>query len=165
MSTGLATLADLVESVRVLEANGCKDLVLLKCTSSYPASPANSNLATIPHMAGIWPQAVIGLSDHTLGIGASVAAIALGARVIEKHFTLRREDGGVDSAFSLEPDELKALVVESERAYSAGEAFTAENVRVIRPGDGLEPKYFQLVLGRSAKRDLEPGHALRWEDI
>lgn len=118
MSIGVSQLSDIDEGVRVLREAGCKDLILLKCTSTYPASPENTNLLTIPHLAQLF-NCTVGLSDHTMGIGASVAAVALGARVIEKHFTLRRADGGVDSAFSLEPEELKALVIESERAFLA----------------------------------------------
>src|SRR5699024_10456037 len=116
MSTGAATLADIHEAVHILKTNGCEDLVLLKCTSTYPATPENTNLKTIPNMREIF-QCHIGLSNHTLGIGAAVASVALGARVIEKHFTLSRADGGVDAAFSIEPAELKSLVKESERAY------------------------------------------------
>ena len=107
MSTGVSTLADIYESVQVLRENGCKELVLLKCTSTYPASPENTNLLSIPVLQQIFSDCLIGLSDHTMGLGASVAAVALGARVIEKHFTLKRSDGGVDSAFSLEPNEFK----------------------------------------------------------
>lgn len=118
MSTGVSNLSDIDESVRILRQHGCKELVLLKCTSTYPATPENTNLLTIPHLQQLF-NCIVGLSDHTMGIGASVAATALGARVIEKHFTLRRADGGVDSAFSLEPEELKALVIESERAFLA----------------------------------------------
>jgi pseudaminic acid synthase len=194
MSTGLASIADLDEGVRVLRKAGCKDLILLKCTSTYPATPENSHLLTIPHMAQLF-NCHVGLSDHTMGIGAAVAAVALGARVIEKHFTLNRADGGVDSAFSIEPDELKSLVVESERAFlalgqvfygvqeaekkslrfkrslyavkdiPAGTKFTSENVRVIRPGDGLQPKYYDFVLGKVATRDLKSGTPLTWDNL
>lgn len=194
MSTGAANLSDIDEAVRVLRENGCPDLVLLKCTSTYPATPENTNLQTIPRMRDIF-DCHIGLSDHTLGIGAAVASVALGARVIEKHFTLSRADGGVDAAFSIEPDEMKALVEESERAFLAlgdvqfgiqkaeekslrykrsiyvvediaeGEEFTKENIRVIRPGDGLQPKFFEQVLGKTASRDLQRGTPLSWELI
>lgn len=194
MSTGVTTAADIDESVRVLQENGCKELILLKCTSTYPATPANTNLRTIPHLQQLF-NCTVGLSDHTMGIGAAVAAVALGARVVEKHFTLSRADGGVDSAFSLEPHELKNLVVETERAFlsmgriqygiqdveknsrqfkrsiyvgkdiKAGELFTTDNLRVIRPGDGLEPKYFERVLGKKAGRDLKLGQALSWDLI
>src|SRR5581483_11943123 len=118
MSTGVASLADINESVNFLRDNGCEDLILLKCTSTYPASPQNSNIATIPFIENKF-NCISGISDHTMGIGVSVAAVALGARVIEKHFTIRRADGGVDSAFSMEPHELKLLVEESERAFLA----------------------------------------------
>ncbi len=193
MSTGVSTIADIYESVQVLKDNGCRELILLKCTSTYPASPENTNLATIPVMQQIFPDCIIGLSDHTMGIGAPIAATALGARVIEKHFTLRRADGGVDSAFSLEPEELKALVIESERAFLAlgypqfgvqekekksksfkrsiyvskdirkGEPFSLDNLKVIRPGNGLEPKYLDLVLGKKAGKDLKAGTPLSFD--
>jgi pseudaminic acid synthase len=194
MSTGASTLSDIAESVGVLRDNGCKDLVLLKCTSTYPANAANTNLKTIPHMREMF-DCFTGLSDHTKGIGAAVASVALGARVVEKHFTLSRADGGVDSAFSIEPDELKSLVVESERAWQAlgdikyniledeksslrfkrsvyvvedikeGDSFTSKNVRIIRPGDGMEPKYFERILGKTARTGLKRGTPLTWEAI
>lgn len=192
MSTGLATITDLDEAVRTLRDAGSKDLVLLKCTSTYPATPENTHLATIPHMRELF-KCHIGLSDHTMGIGAAVAAVALGARVVEKHFTLRRADGGVDSTFSIEPDELKSLVIESERAFlamgqvfygvqeaekkslrfkrslyvvkdvKAGDTFTADNLRVIRPGDGMQPKFYETILGKTASRDIKAGTPLTWE--
>ena len=192
MSTGAATLADIAGSVDVLRKHGCKDLVLLKCTSTYPATPENSNLFTIPSMRDVF-QCHIGLSDHTLGIGAAVASVALGARVIEKHFTLSRADGGTDAAFSIEPDELKSVVEETERAFlalgsvqygiqkteekslrykrsvyvvkdiKAGEPFTKNNIRVIRPGDGLKPRYYEDVLGRKATVDLKRGTPVKWK--
>jgi pseudaminic acid synthase len=195
MSTGVSTLADIFESVQVLIQNGCKELVLLKCTSTYPATPENTNLLTIPVMQQIFPDCIIGLSDHTMGVGASVASVALGGRVIEKHFTLRRADGGVDSTFSLEPEELKSLVIESERAYLAlgyanfnilsveenskkfkrsiyiaediksGETFTNENLKVIRPGDGLEPRFYESLMGLTAKKDFKKGSPLMLKDI
>jgi pseudaminic acid synthase len=194
VSTGVATIADIDECVRTLKENGCKEIILLKCTSTYPATPENTNLLTIPHLAQLH-NCIVGLSDHTMGIGASVGAVALGARVIEKHFTLRRADGGVDSAFSLEPEELNALVVETERAFlalgkiqygiqaaeinsvkgkrsifvskdiKAGEKLSAENLRIIRPAYGLEPKYWDIVIGRTAKTDLKAGTPLTWENI
>jgi sialic acid synthase SpsE len=185
-------LNELYESVQYLKANGAKDIIIFKCTSTYPATPENTHLNTIPVFQSVFEDCVIGLSDHTMGIGASVAAVALGARVIEKHFTLRRADGGVDSDFSLEPEELKALVVETERAFlamgnvqlntqkaeeksrqfkrsiyvtkdiEAGEAFTTENIRVIRPGDGLHPKFWEQVLGTKAAQDWKRGTPLAW---
>jgi pseudaminic acid synthase len=192
MSTGVASMADIQESVKVLRQSGCKDLVLLKCTSTYPASPENTHLLTIPHMRELY-GCQIGLSDHTMGIGASIAAVALGAVVIEKHFTLRRADGGVDSAFSLEPEELNALVVESERAFlamgkvnyelsdkeknslqfkrslyvvkdiEANEGFTAENVRSIRPANGLHTRYFEEILNKKANQQIKAGTPLSWD--
>ncbi|MBA4853651.1 pseudaminic acid synthase [Emticicia sp. BO119] len=189
ISTGASTLANLDEAVSVLRENGCKDLVLLKCTSNYPASPENSNVRTIPHMRELF-QCEIGLSDHTMGIGVPCAAVTLGATVIEKHFCLSRAEGGVDSAFSLEPDELKSLVIETERAWQslgqvqygvqesekksllfkrsvyvvkdikAGETFTEENIRVIRPGDGMPPKYYEDLLGKITNIDLKEGTPL-----
>jgi pseudaminic acid synthase len=194
VSTGVSSITDIDEAVRTLRKNGCENFVLLKCTSTYPATPENTNLLTIPHLAQLH-NCLVGLSDHTMGVGASVAAVALGARVIEKHFTLRRADGGVDSAFSLEPEELNALVVETERAFlalgriqygvqaseeksrlfkrsiyisediEAGEIFSEKNIRVIRPGDGLEPKFFEIILGRKAKKAFKKGTPLKFEDI
>lgn len=189
MSTGASTLANLDEAVAVLRENGCKDLVLLKCTSNYPANPENSNVRTIPHMRELF-QCEIGLSDHTMGIGVPCAAVTLGATVIEKHFCLSRAEGGVDSAFSLEPDELRSLVIETERAWQslggiqygvqesekksllfkrsiyvvkdirAGETFTEENIRVIRPGDGMLPKHYESILGKTSQTDLVKGTPL-----
>lgn len=194
ISTGMATVAELDETVRTAREAGCKDLVLLKCTSTYPASPENTNIRTIPHMRELF-GCEVGLSDHTMGIGAAVASVTLGASVIEKHFTLRRADGGVDSGFSLEPEEMHALVIESERAWlalgqvsygpteaekgsmayrrslyvvrdiQAGEIFTRENLRAIRPGLGLPPKHFEAILGRQAKRSLVMGTALNWDMV
>jgi pseudaminic acid synthase len=189
MSTGVASIADIQESIGVLRKNGCKDLVLLKCTSTYPATPESTNLLTIPHMRELF-DCQIGLSDHTMGIGAGIAAVALGARVLEKHFTLRRADGGVDSSFSLEPEELKNLVIESERAFLAmgkvnyilsekeqkslqykrslyvvepmlaGEVFSETNVRSIRPSNGLHTRYYEEILGKKATQDIDAGTAL-----
>ena len=194
MSTGLAKLSDIDEAVQILKSNGCKDLVLLKCTSTYPASPENTNLKTIPHLSQMF-DCLVGLSDHTMGIGVSIASISLGACVIEKHFTLNRNDGGVDSAFSIEPDELKMLVIESERAYlglgeisygiqsvenkslrfkrsiyvvediSEGDKFDKNNIRVIRPGDGLQPKYFENILGKISNKNIKAGTPLSWDLI
>ncbi|GAA4430928.1 pseudaminic acid synthase [Pontibacter saemangeumensis] len=194
MSTGAATVQEVAEGVQVLREAGCRELLLLKCTSTYPASPENTNLLTIPHMRELY-QVQVGLSDHTMGIGAAVAAVALGATVIEKHFTLSRADGGVDSAFSLEPAELRALVVETERArlalgrvqygvqraeeksrlfkrsvyaakdIAAGEVLTKENIRVLRPGLGLAPKHYDTLLGRKAKGFIKSGTPLSWEMV
>ncbi|MBK7305599.1 MAG: pseudaminic acid synthase [Chitinophagaceae bacterium] len=194
MSTGVSSLQDLAESVEVLRSNNCTDLVLLKCTSNYPANPLNSNLKTIPHLRSLF-NCEVGLSDHTMGIGVPIAATALGATVIEKHFCLSRAEGGVDSAFSLEPDELKNLVIETERAWQSlgtvqygiqptekksllfkrsiyvvkdiqeGEQFSYENIRVIRPGDGLHPRYFEQLLGNTARVSLTRGTPLSWDKI
>lgn len=186
MSTGVSEIAGIDESVRVLRANGTTDLTLLKCTSTYPASPENTNLRTIPHLRDLY-QCTVGLSDHTMGIGASVAAIALGATVIEKHFCLSRAEGGVDSAFSLEPHEFKSLVTECDTAFAAlgevqyglqeaerksalhkrsiyvikdlqeGDILTTENIRIIRPGDGLSPTFFETILGKKVNRRITRG--------
>lgn len=193
-STGMTTVAELDDLVRTAREHGCEDLTLLKCTSSYPASPTGTNIRTIPHMMELFGCRV-GLSDHTLGIGAAVASIALGGTVIEKHFTLSRADGGVDSAFSMEPDEFAQLVRECRTAYEAlgeicyepqdqekkslifrrslyvvkdmkkGEQFTPENVRSIRPGLGLPPKCYDLVLGKVANRDITCGTPMQWDLI
>jgi pseudaminic acid synthase len=192
ISTGMATVAELDETVRTARMAGCKDLILLKCTSTYPASPETTNILTIPHMRDLF-GCEVGLSDHTMGIGVSVASVALGATVIEKHFTLRRADGGVDSAFSLEPKEMQSLVVESERAWQAlgqiaygptekekqslvfrrslyivqdldaGAALSEKNVRTIRPGFGLQPKYHDLVIGRTVSRPVKKGTPVSWD--
>lgn len=191
ISTGMATLAELDETVRAARDSGCQDLILLKCTSTYPATPENTNILTIPHMRELF-QCQVGLSDHTPGIGAAVASVALGAAVIEKHFTLSRSDGGVDSAFSLEPGEMRSLVVETERAWQAlgkisygltekekdslqyrrslyvaedmkaGEVFTKENLRAIRPGFGLPPKYYEKILGKRISRAVKKGTPMDW---
>jgi pseudaminic acid synthase len=194
MSTGVASIADIQESIGVLRSAGCKELILLKCTSTYPATPENTNILTIPHMRELF-NCPVGLSDHTMGIGAAVGSVALGAPVIEKHFTLRRADGGVDSAFSLEPDELRALVIETERAWlslgkvsyvlsekekkslvfkrslfvvkdiKAGEYFTRENVRSVRPSTGIHTRYFDVVMGKKAKEDIQAGTPLQFKLI
>ncbi|TGE29039.1 pseudaminic acid synthase [Hymenobacter metallicola] len=195
MSTGASTLAEVAEGVAVLQEAGCGELVLLKCTSTYPATPQNTNLRTIAHLTQLFPSYPIGLSDHTMGVGAAVAAVALGASVVEKHVTLRRADGGVDSAFSLEPEEVALLVTETERAWQAlgqiqygvqraeqnsrlykrslyiaqpikaGEVFTKENLRVVRPGDGLPPRYYDQLLGKPARQDLKAGTPLTWDAL
>lgn len=192
ISVGMATLAEIDETVRVFKESGNNQLILLKCTSTYPASPENTNISTIPHMRELF-DCEVGLSDHTMGFGAAVASVALGASVIEKHFTLSRADGGVDSSFSLEPDELRTLVVETERAWRSlgrisygptekekpsmqfrrslyvsedmkkGEFFTGKNVRIIRPGYGLPPKYFDFVIGKQVSSDVKRGTPLSWD--
>jgi pseudaminic acid synthase len=191
ISTGMASLAEIDETLRTARAVGARDIVLLKCTSTYPATPANTNLATIPVLRQAF-GCEVGLSDHTMGCGAAIAAVALGATVVEKHFTLARADGGVDSTFSLEPAELALLRTETERAWQAmggvvfggtaaeakslayrrslyvvkdmqpGEAFTVENVRAIRPGMGLAPKYLETVLGMRAVKTIARGTPLDW---
>jgi len=189
ISTGMASQEELDESVNAARQAGCKNLVLLKCTSTYPATPENSNLLTIPYLRDRY-GCEVGLSDHTLGIGLAVASVALGATVIEKHFTLRRADGGVDSAFSMEPTEMKQLVEETARAWQslgkayigpteaekssitfrrslyivkdlkAGDVLTKENVRAIRPGLGLPPKHLDQILGKFIKQDVPKGTPL-----
>lgn len=192
VSTGMASLAELEEAVKTLRAAGNDQIVLLKCTSSYPATPEHSNLRTIPHLRGMFGT-LVGLSDHTLGVGASVASIALGASVIEKHFTLARSDGGVDSAFSMEEAEMKSLVEETQRAwqalggiaYGAGESekgslmfrrslyvvkdipeggtFGPETVRAIRPGYGLPTRFLDVFMGKKARKPIPRGTPLSWD--
>jgi pseudaminic acid synthase len=192
ISTGMATIAEIDDAVTAARGAGCKHLVLLKCTSSYPASPENSNLRTIPHLADLF-GCEAGLSDHTLGIGAAVAATALGAGVIEKHFIMSRAEGGVDSAFSLEPPEFRSLVDEVRTAQSAlgsifygateseqkgrtrrrslyvtkdiaaGGEITADNIRSIRPGQGLPPKFYDTLIGRRVSRAVKKGTPVSWD--
>ncbi len=192
ISTGMASLAEIDEAVRTVREAGNKQLILLKCTSTYPASPEFTNLHTIANMHQAF-GCEVGLSDHTMGVGVGVAAIALGAPLIEKHFTLSRADGGVDSAFSLEPQEFATLRQEVDRAWQAlggvayggtqaeeksrifrrtlyvakdineGEFLTPENIRIVRPGFGLAPKFYDLVLGKRASKDLRKGTPLQWD--
>lgn len=192
ISTGMATIAELDQTVRAAREAGCRELILLKCTSTYPATPENTNIVTIPHLRDMFGVEV-GLSDHTMGIGVAVASVVLGATVIEKHFTLRRADGGVDSAFSMEPEELASLVRETANAWHAlgtvsygptgaeqaslqfrrslyvardmkeGELFTRENLRIVRPGLGLAPSHFDLLLGKPVSRDVRRGTAVTWD--
>jgi pseudaminic acid synthase len=194
ISTGMASVAEMDEMVQTIRDAGCEQFILLKCTSTYPATPGNSNVLTIPHMRKLF-NCEVGLSDHTMGIGASVAAVAHGATVIEKHFTLNRADGGVDSAFSMEPIEMKQLVIETERAWQSlgkvkygsteaekgsltfrrslyiaedmkkGDVFTEKNLRIVRPGLGLEPKYYEILLGRKVTKNLKKGMAVKWDLI
>ena len=194
ISTGMASIAELDETVRAAREAGCKELVLLKCTSTYPATPENTNLLTIPHLQTLF-NCEVGLSDHTMGVGVSVASVALGASVIEKHFTLSRADGGVDSAFSMEPDEMFSLVIESERVWKAmgvvsygptkaeqkslqyrrtlyivedvkaGDVLTDKNLRAIRPGFGLRPKYYEIFIGKKISKDVKRGTPLTWDLI
>lgn len=194
ISLGMASICEMEEAVNAARNAGCKDLILLKCTSTYPANPENSNILTIPHLTKLF-ECQVGLSDHTMGTGVSVASVALGATFIEKHFTLDRRDGGVDSSFSLEPHELESLVKETERAWQSlgkitygpsaeeknslkyrrslyivkamksGDSFTADNVKSIRPGLGLPPKYLDIVLGKKITSDVERGTPLNWNLI
>lgn len=192
ISTGMATISEISEMVETIRGAGCKEIILLKCTSSYPATPEHSNIRTIPYLKDIF-QCQVGLSDHTLDNGVAVASVALGSTVIEKHFTLDRSVGGVDAAFSLEPDEFSNLVTETYSAWKslgsifigptdeekksmqfrrsiyiseqikAGESLTKENIKIIRPGYGLAPKYLELILGKKVNRAIEKGTALSWD--
>jgi N-acetylneuraminate synthase len=194
ISTGMASIAEMDEMVQAIRDAGCEQFILLKCTSTYPATPDNSNVLTIPHMRKLF-NCEVGLSDHTMGIGVSVASVAHGATVIEKHFTLNRADGGVDSAFSMEPEEMKSLVTETERAWQAlgkvtygptevekhslpfrrslyvakdmqkGDVFNEKNMRIVRPGLGLDPKYYDILVGRTVSQDVKKGTALKWEFV
>jgi pseudaminic acid synthase len=192
ISTGMATVAELDETVRTARETGCRELILLKCTSVYPAAPQDANLRTLPHLRELF-GCEVGLSDHTMGIGVALASVALGATVIEKHFTLSRDEGGVDAAFSMEPEELRGLVIESGRAREAlgevrygpaaaeepslqhrrslyfvtdlcaGDTITPEHIRAIRPGLGLPLKYYTTVLGRKVNREIHKGTPVSWE--
>lgn len=192
ISTGMATISEIAEAVDTARTFGCIDLALMKCTSTYPSSPENSNLRTIPHMRDLF-NCEIGLSDHTLGIGAAIASISFGASIIEKHFTLSREDGGVDASFSLEPSEFSKLVEESKSAFQAcgeikygptntelnarqrrrsiyisknlksGEKLNKENMKLIRPGLGLNPKYYEILLGKKVKKNVSKGTPVTWD--
>jgi len=194
ISTGMASLGELEQAVATARSAGCQQLILLKCTSTYPATPENTNIRTIPHLRTLF-GCEVGLSDHTMGLGVAVAAVALGASVIEKHFTLSRAEGGVDSAFSLEPAELSALVQESERAWQAlgevrygpteaeqgslvfrrsiyvaadiaeGEAFSESNIRIVRPSDGAPPALYRKLLGRTARRSFSCGEPLNLDQL
>ena len=194
LSTGMATAAEIEDAVWAAKNAGCRQIVLLKCTTSYPAPPTDANILTIAHMRDLF-QLQVGLSDHTLGVGVAVASVALGASVIEKHFTLSRSDGGVDSAFSLEPAEFRSLVIETERAWQSlgqvfygptesekkslghrrslyivkaldvGEILSASNVRSIRPGYGLAPKYLERIFGKKVNQKIPAGTPLSWDMI
>ena len=194
ISTGMATVCDLDQAVSTAREAGCTKLILLKCTSTYPATPENTNLSTIPHLRQLF-DCEVGLSDHTMGVGASVAAVAFGASVIEKHFTLSRADGGVDSNFSLEPQEFASLVVETHRAWQSigcihygpteaekkslifkrsiyvakdikqGELFSADNIKIVRPGDGAPPGFYEQLIGRKSPKALTAGSPLLLEEL
>lgn len=191
MSTGMASLAEIEQAVNTAQQAGCIDIILLKCTSTYPAKATNTNLNTIAHLQGAF-DCQVGLSDHTQGIGVAVASVALGATVIEKHFVLDRQAGGVDAAFSLEPSEFSQLVRETAIAHQAlggvhyggtadeqkskyyrrsiyvcrdiqqGEPLTPDNIRIVRPANGLAPKHWERVLGKVAKGNLLKGTPLDW---
>ena len=192
ISTGMATVSEIGEAVSAAKGEGCDQIVLLKCTSTYPATPENTNIRTIANMKETF-GCTVGLSDHTMGCGVAVASVAFGAAVIEKHFTISRADGGVDSAFSLEPQEFALLRAELDRAWlslgqvayggtqseaksrayrrtlyisrdmKAGEVFTAENLRIVRPGFGLPPKYYDLLLGKHISQNAMAGTPMSWD--
>lgn len=192
ISTGMATASELSEAIETATAGGCNQILLLKCTSTYPAAPDSTNLATLADMRRQFGVPV-GISDHTIGIGVAVAAVGLGAVAIEKHFTLNRDDGGVDSAFSLEPSEMESLVAESERAWRsigtvsfgptedeveslvfrrslyfvkdlrAGDLIEPSHIRRIRPGHGLAPKFECEVIGRRVQADTARGTPVNWD--
>jgi pseudaminic acid synthase len=194
ISTGMASIAELDEMVRAVRGAGCTELILLKCTSSYPATPSDSNLRTIPHLRQLF-DCHVGLSDHTMGLGVAAAAVAFGACLVEKHITLSRDEKGPDSAFSAEPEELRALVVETRRAWEglgkvsygptkneskslqfrrslyiasdmkAGDPLTKENMRIVRPGFGLPPKFYDIILGRRIVKDARKGTPVTWDLI
>jgi pseudaminic acid synthase len=191
ISTGMASVGEIHEAVTAAREAGCKDLVLLKCTSTYPATSENSNVSTITHMKELF-DCEVGLSDHTMGIGVSIAAVIHGASIIEKHFTLDRSDGGIDSEFSLEPKELSSLVVETRRAWKSigkvsygpvnsekkslvfrrsiyvsrdmrkGDIFTKDNIKIIRPGMGLMPKHYDNLIGKRVRVNVKRGTAVSW---
>ena len=191
ISTGMATISELHESINLIRKHDNNKIILLKCTSTYPASPKDSNVLTIPHMKKLF-NCHVGLSDHTLGIGAAIAAVSHGAKIIEKHFTLNREDGGIDSAFSLEPHEMEMLVKESKVAWESlgktqygptvserkylqfrrslyvsknvkkGEIINKNNIKNIRPGKGLPPKNLSVVLGKKFSKNIKIGTPLNW---
>ncbi len=192
ISTGMATLSEIEDAVSTARKHGCTDIILLKCTSTYPAPPQDTNLSTIPHMSQTF-NCSIGLSDHSYGIGIALAAIGLGATVIEKHFVLDRKAGGVDAEFSVEPSELKQLVDESERvqasigniAYgntnsdssakryrrslyigqnvASGDVLTEETIRIVRPGLGLSPKHYDEVIGMELRQSAQKGTPITWD--
>lgn len=194
ISTGMATLAELEQAVTTARDAGCEQLILLKCTSTYPANPKNTNISTIPHLRKLFSTEV-GLSDHTMGVGVAVAAVALGASVIEKHFTLARSDGGVDSAFSMEPHELSQLMQETYSAYQSignvrygptpeeekskifrrsifaardinpGDCFNSENLKIVRPGSGVSPRFYLDLLGKNSKSSFKAGEPITFDKL
>lgn len=194
ISTGMCSAGEIEEAVMAARDAGCKDLILLKCTSTYPASPVHTNSRTIPHMETLF-QCLVGLSDHTMGNGVAVASVALGAVLIEKHLTISRAEGGVDASFSMEPHELNSLVTETRSAWESlgrvtygptssekdslslrrslyvvkdmkkGDVFSKENLKAIRPGFGLPPKYYDMLIGKQIKEDIEKGTPVSWEHL
>lgn len=194
ISTGMANLGEIEQAVLTAQNAGCSQIILLKCTSTYPATPQNTNILTIPHLKDLF-DVEVGLSDHTMGVGVALGAVALGASVIEKHFTLARADGGVDSTFSLEPAELESLVIESERTWQslgkikygptkaeekslafrrsiyvsndikAGELFSKCNIKIVRPGDGAPPLFYNELLGKKAKSNFKAGTPIKIKDL
>ncbi|OGT36771.1 MAG: pseudaminic acid synthase [Gammaproteobacteria bacterium RIFCSPHIGHO2_12_FULL_38_14] len=192
ISTGMASLNDLELMVNTMREEKCENFILLKCTSAYPAQPSDANLRTLPHLSAMF-DCPVGLSDHTMGVGVAIAAVALGAVIIEKHFTLSRAAGGVDAAFSLEPEELKLLVSESEKAWQSlgrvnyktsnieekskqfrrsiyfsqdmktGDIITEAAVRCVRPGYGLPIKHYDALIGLKLKRSVSKGEAVKWD--
>ena len=193
ISTGMADVGEISKAVKIVNSY-TDQLILLKCTSNYPSQPTNANIRTIPHMKNLF-KCEVGLSDHTMGLGVPVASISLGATVIEKHFTLDRSEGGVDAEFSMEPKELRELVIESKRAWQAqgniiygptkdeersciyrrsiyissdikkGEFFNEDNIRIIRPGDGASPEFYDFIIGSKANKNLKKGNPLSLKDI
>ena len=194
VSTGMATYNEVMKVVKILKKNNCNNFMLLKCTSSYPASSQETNFKTITDMKNKF-NCPIGLSDHTLGIGSAIASISFGASLIEKHFTLDRKDGGVDSIFSLDPQELRLLVLESKRAWESigkisygpsksemhslkykrsiyfsadmtkGEIITENNIKIVRPAFGLEPYNYNNLIGRKVNKNIKYGKKVSWSDI
>jgi len=192
ISTGMASLGELEQAVATARSAGCKDLILLKCTSAYPACPENINIRTMSNLREIF-NCEVGLSDHTMGIGVAIAAVALGATIIEKHLTISRHEGGVDSGFSLEPAELMELVKESNQAWKAlggvkygptegelkntffrrsiytiadiekGDLFSVENIGIIRPGNGAPTTLYPKLIGKRARRSYKRGTPLNWD--
>jgi len=194
MSIGASSLSEIEEAVNTLKSEGCGELILLKCTSAYPALHSDANLVTIPHLKNLF-NCEVGLSDHTKGIAAPIVAVGLGAKYIEKHFCLDRSKKGVDSEFSLEPDEFKMLTREVRNAYKtigvinyglidsekkgdagkrsiyvsdfikSGEKITEKNIKIVRPGYGMHPRYFDKVIGKIVLSDLHPGDKLSFNKL
>ena len=194
LSTGVATLEDIALAVKILQDQGCPGIVILKCTTAYPAPPEEINLRTIPHMAEMF-NCLVGISDHTLGVGVPIAAVSLGAKVIEKHFTLERDESSVDDFFSLIPEEFKLMADEVRKVEKAlgnvsyeptpgaqknmwvrrslyiskditkGEELNLDNIKSVRPAYGLHPKHLDSILGKKVRRDLEMGERLSWDVI